>query len=114
LAVVNGAAGAQERPQSPPQAPGVITEGSGDTQIGGLSAARGGDATSDAGTPVVGGSPNVFINGRPAATLGDKTGCGGVTVGGAANVFINGKPAARVGDLTTGCPGNELPGSRRP
>jgi len=37
-------------------------------------------------------------------TLGDQTGCGGITVGGSSNVFINGKPVARAGDLTTGCP----------
>jgi uncharacterized Zn-binding protein involved in type VI secretion len=47
----------------------------------------------------------VFIDGKPAAVLGDKTNCGGITIGGAGNVFINGKPAARTGDLTTGCAG---------
>jgi uncharacterized Zn-binding protein involved in type VI secretion len=45
----------------------------------------------------------VFINGKPAVTMGDKTSCGGIAVGGASNVFINGKPVARAGDLTTGC-----------
>jgi uncharacterized Zn-binding protein involved in type VI secretion len=54
---------------------------------------------------IVEGSSNVFINGKPAATMGGKTGCGGVTVGGGGGVFINGKPAARAGDMTTGCPG---------
>ena len=82
--------------------PGVITEGSGNTSIGGQPAARVGDAT-DTGDAIVEGSPNVTINGKPAAVLGGRTGCGGVTIGGASNVFINGKPAARAGDLTTGC-----------
>jgi uncharacterized Zn-binding protein involved in type VI secretion len=45
----------------------------------------------------------VFINGRPAATAGAKTACGGAIVSGASNVFINGKPLARSGDATTGC-----------
>jgi uncharacterized Zn-binding protein involved in type VI secretion len=82
--------------------PGVITQGSSNTSIGGQAAARRGDAT-DGGTAIVQGSSNVFINGKPATTLGDKTGCGGTTIGGAGNVFINGKPAARAGDLTSGC-----------
>jgi uncharacterized Zn-binding protein involved in type VI secretion len=45
----------------------------------------------------------VFINGRPAVTVGDGTSCGGVAASGAPSVFINGKPAARVGDITSGC-----------
>ena len=47
--------------------------------------------------------PNVFINGKPAVRVGDRTACGGVAVGGASNVFVNGKPLARSGDLTSGC-----------
>jgi uncharacterized Zn-binding protein involved in type VI secretion len=54
---------------------------------------------------VAGGSKNVFINGKPAVTTGDKSGCGGIVIGGGSNVFINGKPVARAGDTTTGCPG---------
>ncbi len=92
---------AQERPS---ELPGVITQGSGNTSIGGMPAARKGDAAAGEGA-VVEGSPDVFINGRPAATVGDRTGCGGIVVGGGGGVFINGKPAARTGDLTTGCPG---------
>ncbi len=100
-----GLAIAQERPAAPPAgAPGIVTEGSGNTSIGGLPAARKGDRTDGEGA-IVEGSSNVFINGKPAATMGDRTGCGGVTVGGGGGVFINGKPAARAGDLTTGCPG---------
>jgi uncharacterized Zn-binding protein involved in type VI secretion len=92
---------AQERPS---ELPGVVTEGSGNTSIGGMPAARKGDTAAGEGA-VVGGSPDVFINGRPAATVGDRTGCGGIVVGGGGGVFINGKPAARAGDVTTGCPG---------
>lgn len=51
-------------------------------------------------------SSNVFINGRPAATVGSVTterdGCCGSSQGavaaGSSTVFINGKPAARNGD----------------
>jgi uncharacterized Zn-binding protein involved in type VI secretion len=95
---------ARDQGDNPGNSPGVITEGSGNTSIGGVPAARKGDAANGAGS-VVGGSPNVFINGRPAATVGDRTGCGGIVVGSGGGVFINGKPAARTGDLTTGCPG---------
>ena len=86
-----------------PGTPGVITEGSSNTTIGGAGAARTGDRTSNS-TAVQQGSSNVFINGRPAVTTGDKTGCGGIVVGGGSNVFVNGKPIARAGDITTGCP----------
>ena len=99
-----GAQVAAQQNEPRPAAPGVITGGSGNVSVGGLPAARAGDAT-DQGDALAQGSPNVFINGRPATTLGDSTACGGVTVGGASNVFINGKPVARTGDLTTGCAG---------
>ncbi len=89
--------------QNQPATPGVITEGSANTSIGGAGAARAGDRTSNS-TAVRQGSSNVFINGRPAVTTGDRTGCGGIVVGGGSNVFINGKPVARAGDVTTGCP----------
>lgn len=91
-----------QQTEPPATAPGVITGGSGNVSVGGMPAARAGDAT-DQGDTLAEGSPNVFINGRPAVTTGDRTGCGGVTVGGASNVFINGKPVARSGDMTTGC-----------
>jgi uncharacterized Zn-binding protein involved in type VI secretion len=100
---VAGATAQQPQTEPPLAVPGVITGGSGDVSVGGMPAARSGDAT-DQNQTLAGGSPNVFINGRPAVTLGDRTGCGGVAVGGASNVFINGKPVARSGDLTTGCP----------
>lgn len=52
------------------------------------------------------GSPNVFINDKPALRVGDKFAahtCGdsthdGVCSSGSGKVFINSKPAARVGD----------------
>jgi uncharacterized Zn-binding protein involved in type VI secretion len=84
--------------------PGVITGGSSNVSVGGLPAARNGDAT-DSADVVAGGSKDVFINGKPAVTTGDKSGCGGIVIGGGSNVFINGKPVARAGDTTTGCPG---------
>lgn len=51
-------------------------------------------------------SPNVFINGKPAAYVGSVTTeyddcCGssnGSVASGSSSVFINGKPAARIGD----------------
>ncbi|MFT8947963.1 MAG: PAAR domain-containing protein [Acetobacter aceti] len=55
------------------------------------------------GGPVVTGSPNVFINGRPAARVGDRATCQGPPdkiSEGSATVFINGKPASRMGDRT--------------
>ena len=70
-----GLALAQDRPAGS-AAPGVITEGSANTSIGGQAAARKGDAVA-----------------------GD-----GAIAEGSSNVFINGKPVARTGDLTTGCP----------
>jgi uncharacterized Zn-binding protein involved in type VI secretion len=47
---------------------------------------------------VNGGSPNVFIEGLPAARLGDPATCCGpvdAVSKGSATVFINGKPASR-------------------
>jgi uncharacterized Zn-binding protein involved in type VI secretion len=93
---------AAQQTESTAAVPSVITGGSSDVTLGGMPAARSGDAT-DRGDALAEGSSNVFINGRPAVTLGDRTGCGGLTVGGASNVFINGKPVARSGDMTTGC-----------
>jgi len=55
------------------------------------------------GGPVTQGSPNVFINGRPAARVNDQLHCRGdsdVIIKGASNVFINGRPAARLNDQT--------------
>ena len=61
---------------------------------------------------VMQGSPNVFINGLPAARKGDQHVCAlapvagphppSAVAGGSATVFINGQPAARQLD-TVGC-----------
>lgn len=52
------------------------------------------------------GSPNVFINSRPAHRQGDSWAshtCGdnthsGVTTGGSSKVYVNSRPLARIGD----------------
>jgi uncharacterized Zn-binding protein involved in type VI secretion len=62
--------------------------------------------------PILTGSPNVTINGKPAARVGD-TGvhaacCGSNTfkiTEGDPNVLIDGRPAARLGDTTSHCGG---------
>lgn len=60
--------------------------------------------------PLVEGSPNVYINGRPAGRVGDHyTSHGCVThpghqdviAAGSSKVVINGKPAARIGDAVS-------------
>lgn len=55
---------------------------------------------------ITSGSPDVYINSIPAATVGSSTieydGCCGSNTGviavGSSTVFVNGKPLARVGD----------------
>lgn len=47
------------------------------------------------------GSPNVFINGVPAARIGDSTSCGANIISGSSSVFINGLPAAIMGSATS-------------
>jgi uncharacterized Zn-binding protein involved in type VI secretion len=58
------------------------------------------------------GSPNVFVNGRPAARTGDKgvhaSCCGSNTftiTGGDQRILINGRPAVMIGDATQHCGG---------
>ncbi|MGC1179655.1 MAG: PAAR domain-containing protein [Methyloceanibacter sp.] len=87
---------------------GTITSVSESVMVEGHAAARAGDTAGCGGTGGTGrtiaqGSPDVLINGRPAAVQG-ATGCGGSIASGASGVFINGKPMARVGD-SAGCPG---------
>jgi uncharacterized Zn-binding protein involved in type VI secretion len=60
--------------------------------------------------PGISGSPNVFVNNRPALRVSDRgmhgACCAGntwVAQAGSATVFINGKPAHRVGDVTVHC-----------
>ena len=60
--------------------------------------------------PLVEGSPNVIINGRPAGRLGDHYASHGcvihpghqdVIAAGSSKEVINGRPAARVGDAVS-------------
>lgn len=60
--------------------------------------------------PLVEGSPDVFINKKPAGRVGDHYASHGcishpdhqdVIAAGSSTVFINGKPAARVGDAVS-------------
>ena len=46
----------------------------------------------------------MFINGKPAAVQGSKTGCGGTIASGATGVFVNGKPFVIAGSAA-GLPG---------
>ena len=62
--------------------------------------------------PIMSGSPNVLIDGKPAARVGDvgqHAACCGpntyVIKTGDLNVLIDGKPAARLGDQTQHCGG---------
>ncbi|BAT59875.1 PAAR motif protein [Variibacter gotjawalensis] len=82
--------------QTPAQQPAPIVQGATGVTVGGMPAARAGDATGNGGQ-VVEGSSNVVIGGKPAARVGDRTNCG-VVVQGATNVYVNGKPLARTGD----------------
>ena len=56
------------------------------------------------GGPIIGpGAPNVLINGKPAALMGDMCTCVGppdMIAMGAPSVFINGVPVACMGDMT--------------
>ena len=77
-------------------ASGAVSQGSPNVLVNGLPAARVGDAESCHGGQVAQGSTGVFINGRPAARVGDKTTCGAVIVGGSGNVFIGGGTTTRL------------------
>lgn len=73
------------------QAPsGAVSQGSPNVFVNGLPAARVTDAESCDAGKVAQGSAGVFINGLPAARVGDKVTCGAVIVGGSRNVFIGG------------------------
>ncbi len=65
-------------------------ESSPDVFINGLPAAMVGTLAQCAGPPdaIAKGSTGVFINGRPAARMGDPTVHGGVVIGGSPNVLI--------------------------
>lgn len=85
------------------QQPGKITSGAPNVTVDGKPAARVGDTTTDG--RLIEGAKGVYINGKPAAVVGGGTDCGGKTITGSSGVFINGKPMARAGDTTTGCAG---------
>ncbi|TBW34598.1 hypothetical protein EYW49_17775 [Siculibacillus lacustris] len=62
--------------------------------------------------PAIAGSPNVYVNERPALRVSDPgmhaACCGPNTwkvAAGSSTVLINGLPAARVGDMTAHCGG---------
>ena len=73
-----------------PHVGGPVIQGSTDVFIGGLPAARVGDALICVGPPdkIKEGSASVFIDGKPAARLGDGTDHGGVIVVGNPTVII--------------------------
>ncbi len=70
----------------------IIGPGAATVLIGGLPAARVGDAAVCVGPPdtIVAGSATVLIGGQPAARMGDATAHGGVIVAGAPTVLIGG------------------------
>lgn len=94
MLATNGANAASEPPDPLIGTPSITVEG--------RPAARQGDAAGR--VPVKDGSSNVFINGRPAATVGSQTECGGTIVTGSSSVFINGKPVATGSSIVTPCP----------
>ncbi len=62
--------------------------------------------------PITRGSPNVFVNGKPAARVGDMgihAACTGPNtfeiISGDSSVLINGRPAAKIGSETRHCGG---------
>lgn len=75
---------------------GRIAQGSPDVLVNGLPAARVGDqVTCDAGK-IAQGSGSVLVNGRPAARVGDKITCGATITGGSPDVVIGGPVATRL------------------
>ena len=56
------------------------------------------------GSPNVGGSGNVFVNGMGAHRFGDAQGHGGIQWECSNTVFVNGLGVARRGDLSLGEP----------
>ena len=74
--------------------------GSGDVYCNGISVHRVGDVNTahpyapvtcpTHSTALVKGSPNVYVNGKPLARLGDPYGCGISLTQGSSNVYANG------------------------
>lgn len=52
-------------------------------------------------TPLVSGSPTVYVNGLPVARIGDRAGCGAVIVSGFVHILVDGRPMAHMGSLTS-------------
>lgn len=75
-----------------PHVGGPIIAGAPTVMIGGMPAARMGDAVTCAGPPdsIILGSATVLIAGVPAARLGDSTAHGGAIVAGCPTVLIGG------------------------
>jgi|TARA_A200000159_G_scaffold56140_1_gene51924 uncharacterized Zn-binding protein involved in type VI secretion len=81
-----------------PCGPGTCDAGSENVIINGLNAFRVNDKDTPHGvppfctphvTPLVVGSHNVFVNGRPLGRVGDSFSCGIKVVSGSGNVIVN-------------------------
>lgn len=94
-----------------PHVGGPVVKGSSNVFINGLPAARVGDMAVCHGPTdsIATGSHTVFINRKPAARMGDRTGHGGVIVRGSSNVFIGDSSGHSIPDL----PGIDMPVSIR-
>lgn len=82
----------QVNPGPVPHVGMMISQGSPNVMVNGLSAARVGDMALCVGPPdsIVMGSSSVMINGMPAARLGDSTAHGGSITSGSPTVMIGG------------------------
>ena len=76
---------------------GAVTSASPDVYINGIPAARATDAESCHGGKIAQGSQTVGINGLSAARVGDKTTCGAVISHGSADVLIGGPTGTYLG-----------------
>lgn len=76
---------------------GVISLGSPNVRVNGRPAARATDPETCHVGLVAQGSLKVHVNGLPASRVGDKTSCGAVITAGSTNVVIEGPPDTRVG-----------------
>ena len=76
---------------------GAVSHGSPNVRVNGRPAARATDAETCHAGLVAQGSLKVHVNGMPASRVGDKTSCGGVITAGSPNVVIEGPPDTRVG-----------------
>jgi len=78
-----------------PHVGGPVVQGSPNVLIGGKPAARMGDMCTCVGPPdvIVQGNPTVLINGVPIATVGSMTAHGGIIISGDSTVIIGSKTA---------------------